>query len=257
MPAKPMLIPLWVKVLYTAFIAVVIPIYLKRYGPTNFLYFCDVAFMTTLIGMWLESSVILSAALVGIFMPQMLWVADFIFELGNFLHLFGADRKIHLTGMTEYMFRPPWFLRFLSFYHFWLPFFLLYLVWCVGYDKRGFLAWVGIAWVVLTVCYAFMPEPSPNKHPVSGELLRDPDMPANINYVYGLTGEEHKQGSMDEDSYFGLYLVTLVVGIYLPTHLLFWWLLPGVRGAAPVEVAAAPPPAPADKDERIKPAAPR
>ena len=46
--AAPPLIPLAVKVLYTAFLAVLVPIYWKDYGPVNFLYFCDVALFFTL-----------------------------------------------------------------------------------------------------------------------------------------------------------------------------------------------------------------
>ena len=38
-------IPIAVKLAYTAFCAVLIPIYLRNYGPTNFLYFCDVALL--------------------------------------------------------------------------------------------------------------------------------------------------------------------------------------------------------------------
>ena len=38
------------KVAYTAFMAVLIPVYWHYYGPTNFLYFCDVALILTLIG---------------------------------------------------------------------------------------------------------------------------------------------------------------------------------------------------------------
>ena len=34
-------IPLWLKLAYTAFMAVLVPVYLRNYGPTNFLYFCD------------------------------------------------------------------------------------------------------------------------------------------------------------------------------------------------------------------------
>jgi hypothetical protein len=159
MPASPRLIPLWLKIAYTAFMAVLIPVYLKNYGATNFLYFCDVAAIMTVIAIWLESSLLLSAALVGIFLPQMLWVIDFFFELtGN-----------RLTGMTSYMFVPPYFLRFLSFFHFWLPFLLAYLVWCVGYDKRGVFLWIGITWVLLTVCYAFLPPASPTLAPPAKE----------------------------------------------------------------------------------------
>src|SRR5262245_63993302 len=94
------MIPLWVKIAYTAFMAVMIPIYLKNYGPTNFLYFCDVAAVMTLVAVWLESPLILSAALVGAFVPQMLWVIDYSFELANWLRNAAPDKQIHLTGMT-------------------------------------------------------------------------------------------------------------------------------------------------------------
>ena len=48
-------IPLWFKLAYSAFCAVLVPTYLMAYGPTNFLYFCDVALLTTLAAVWLES----------------------------------------------------------------------------------------------------------------------------------------------------------------------------------------------------------
>lgn len=219
-------IPLWLKVAYTLFMGVLLPVYLKRYGPTNFLYFCDVAAIITLFAIWMENAVLLSSCLVGIFLPQMLWVADFFFELGTFLGLWNA----HLMGMTDYMFRPPWLLRFLSFFHFWLPFLLLYAVCRVGYDKRGFILWTVGAWILLTVCYVYMPPPTPYHDPVTKAMLRDPDQPANINYVYGMTGEEKAQDFMHADNYFVMYMVLLVAGIYLPTHVLCWWLLP--RAAA-------------------------
>ena len=38
------------KVAYTAFMAVLVPVYWHHYGPTNFLYFCDVALFLTLAG---------------------------------------------------------------------------------------------------------------------------------------------------------------------------------------------------------------
>lgn len=214
-------IPLLIKLLYSAFMAILVPIYLKHYGPTNFLYFCDVAAIVTLIAIWMESPPLLSACLIGILLPQLLWVLDFFFELFCYLGLW----KVHLVGLTEYMFRPPFLLRFLSFFHFWLPFLLLYCVWRVGYDKRGLVIWTVGAWVLVTVCYVYMPAPSPCFDPVTKLQLRDPDMPCNINYVYGLTGEEKAQTSMHPDEYFVMYVVLLVVCIYLPTHLLSCWLL--------------------------------
>ena len=43
----------------------------------------------------------------------------------------------------------PRFARGLSFFHFWLPFFLVYLVWRIGYDRRAFAAWTTLACVLL------------------------------------------------------------------------------------------------------------
>ncbi|MFV0367317.1 MAG: hypothetical protein ACK5KM_02540, partial [Hyphomicrobiaceae bacterium] len=52
---KAQLIPTWLKLAYTAFMAVLIPVYWYHYGPSNFLYFCDVALFVTLVGIWRES----------------------------------------------------------------------------------------------------------------------------------------------------------------------------------------------------------
>ncbi len=48
-------IPLWLKLAYTTFVAVLVPVYWANYGVTNFLYFCDVALFLTLVGIWLGS----------------------------------------------------------------------------------------------------------------------------------------------------------------------------------------------------------
>jgi hypothetical protein len=70
-------IPLATKVAFSAFMAVLVPFYWSTYGPTNFLYFCDVALFLTLAGVWLESALLVSIPAVGIVVPQLLWVADF------------------------------------------------------------------------------------------------------------------------------------------------------------------------------------
>src|SRR3972149_11907802 len=105
-------IPLCIKLLYTGFVAVLVPYYWHTYGPTNFLYFCDVALLMTLVAVWRESAIWASMPTLGILLPQTLWAVDFI---GGF---FGW----HLTGMTDYMFSStiPLFGRGLSLFHFWL-----------------------------------------------------------------------------------------------------------------------------------------
>jgi hypothetical protein len=87
------LIPLWLKLAYTAFMAVLVPVYLRNYGPTKFLYFCDVALIITLIGIWIESPLLVSICAVGILASQTLWVIDFL------SNLIGHP----LTGLTDYM----------------------------------------------------------------------------------------------------------------------------------------------------------
>src|ERR1044072_7743385 len=122
-------LPLAFKLAYTAFMAVLIPVYWYYYGPTNFLYFCDVALILSLIGIWLESPLLISMWAVGILIPQALWVIDFVAGVFGF----------PITGMTAYMFNAnsSLFLRGLSLFHGWLPFMLACLVWKLGYDRRG------------------------------------------------------------------------------------------------------------------------
>src|ERR1700689_4566422 len=67
-----------------------------------------------------------------------------------------------LDATGERQFSPSlFFLRSLSFFHFWLPWLLIYIVWKLGYDRRAFLRWWVLAWALLLVCYFFMPEPPP------------------------------------------------------------------------------------------------
>jgi hypothetical protein len=157
-----------------------------------------------------------SAALVGIFFPQMLWVADF---LGNCV-------GVPLTGFTNYMFdgeHNPLFNRFLSFFHFWLPFLLLYMAFCLGYDRRGVWLWTLVAWAALAISYFFLPPPM-NKEQLLAAGYTELT-PNNVNYVYALGGNE-PQTWMEAPVFFAVMLVAWPVVIYVPSHLLFQRVLP-------------------------------
>lgn len=198
-------IPLWLKIAYTAFMAVLIPVYWTSYGPGNFLYFCDVALILTLAGIWIESPLLISMCAVGILAPQALWVADYT------LNLVG----IPLTGMTDYMFyrSKSLFLRFLSLFHGWLPFLLVYLVARIGYDRRALPAWSAIAVALLGFCYMFMPPPSPA---AAGAVV-------NVNYVYGMS-EITPQTWMHPLAWLATLMIGLPLVMFLPTHFaLRWW----------------------------------
>ncbi len=74
--------------------AVLIPVYWHYYGPTNFLYFCDITLILTLIAIWPENALLVSMGCVGVLVPQAFWVFDFLINLAGY----------SLTGMTDYMF---------------------------------------------------------------------------------------------------------------------------------------------------------
>jgi hypothetical protein len=202
-------VPLLIKVAYTAFLCVLVPFYLNAYGPTNFLYFCDVALFLTLVSLWLEWPLPASMAAVGITVPQMLWVVDFL------AGLCGGE----ITGMTAYMFKSsiPLFARGLSLFHGWLPFLLLYLVWRLGYDRRGLVAWALLAWALMLVCYFLMPAPPPSPD--------NPNLPVNINYVYGLS-DKAPQTWMPPLAWLALMMTALPVLFFLPAHFALRYLAP-------------------------------
>ncbi len=194
-------LPLALKLAYTMFMAVLVPVYWYYYGPTNFLYFCDVALLITLVGVWVESPLMISMCAVGILAPQALWVADFLVNMAG----------VRLTGMTNYMFDADksLFLRGLSLFHGWLPFFLAALVWRLGYDRRGFAAWTVLAWVLVLVCFFFMPPPDPN-----------PGLtPVNINYVWGLDDTAAQAWVSPAIWVLGMLLLMPLL-LFAPTHFL-------------------------------------
>jgi len=199
-------VPVWVKIAYTAFVAVLVPYYLKTYGPTNFLYFCDVALLMTLAAMWLESPLLASMPAVGILVAQTFWCIDFLAGLAG----------VRLLGMTDYMFDQDLslFARGLSFFHFWLPFVIVWLVWKLGYDRRALVGWTVIAWVLQLICYFAMPAPPPP--------AGDANLPVNINYVYGFS-DQAMQTWMPPGAFLAAMMVGLPLLAFVPTHLLLNW----------------------------------
>src|SRR5437588_3918167 len=112
-------VPLWLKTLHTLFLAVLVPVYWRYYGPANFLWFSDIALLVTLPALWLEDCFLASMQAVSVALLELLWLLDFVGRLAT---------GTHLVGISRYMFDSSiaYRLRALSLFHVWLPFLLLW-----------------------------------------------------------------------------------------------------------------------------------
>ncbi|NQV23739.1 MAG: hypothetical protein HQ518_05160 [Rhodopirellula sp.] len=191
-------IPMNVKIVYSAFMAVLIPYYYHAYGPANFLWFCDVALIVTLIGLWTDSKFLVSTQAVAIVFPQFLWVADFFFNMA-----FGQP----MVGLATYMFDSEisLFVRGLSLFHGWLPVLLLWLLWRLGYDRGAWKAQIGICWGVLLTAFLVLPGPT--------------TLAGNVDKVFGWG--ETAQTVMHPLVWLGIVMLAYPLLVYIPSHLVF------------------------------------
>jgi hypothetical protein len=198
-------IPYSVKLLYSAFVAIVVPLYWTTYGPWNFLYFCDVALLVTVGAIWTESPLLVSMQAVAIVVPQRLWVVDLLCRV-----VVGVE----ITGVTSYMLEGsiPLYLRSLSLFHGWLPFFLVWLLWRLGYDRRALAIQSVAAIAILLLSYLFGPAPPPP--------AEDPNRAVNINYVYGLT-DKHPQTLTAPSLWLAALIAINIIVFYIPSHFIF------------------------------------
>ncbi|HXH05075.1 MAG TPA: hypothetical protein VNI83_00635 [Vicinamibacterales bacterium] len=182
-------LPLWVKLAHTAFVAVLVPVYWRRYGPRNFLWLCDTALLASVPALWLEHRRLASMQALAVLVPDVLWTLDFTLGLA-------AGRPV--TRFTRYMFdaRLPQRVRALSLFHVWLPAVLVWIVAVHGYDERA-LVWQLVAGSVSLVVTFVATSPA-----------------ENINYVFGLS-----PGPRRDVRTLALALVLYPVMFYLPAHL--------------------------------------
>ena len=185
-------IPLWIKIVYAAFLAVLAPVYWRWYGPSNFLWFSDVALFATFAALLLESPFLASMQAVSVLVLETIWTVDFLVYLTT---------GVRVVGLSTYMFdsERPLYLRGLSLFHLVLPVLLLWLVARLGYAPRAWLAQTALAWIVLPICY-FFTDPS-----------------ANINWVYGLG--DKPQTSLPSGVHLTLQMILFPLVLYFPTHL--------------------------------------
>lgn len=187
------MIPLWTKLAYTVFVLVTVAVYAVKYPLGNFLWFSDIALLSTAPALWFESSLLASMMLVGILLPEALWNVSFFGQL--------VTGK-RLSGLTDYMFDPdkPLYLKALSLFHVFLPPLLIWMIAQLGYAPKAWIAQTALAWVVLPLSF----------------WLTTPE--ENVNWVYGFGARPQKR--IPPLAYLLLLMIGFLVLIYLPTHLL-------------------------------------
>jgi hypothetical protein len=192
-----MRIPLWLKVGWSVWVLVWMPLYWHQYGLQNFLYFCDLGNLFIAAALWLESPLLFSWQACGLLLFQSLYTIDLIGAV-----LGGR----HIIGGTEYMFDPhlPLFVRLLGLFHIVVPPLLLWAIWRLGYDERGWKYQTLTTWIVVSINYFWRPEFDVNW--VRGPFFREQHFVPGIVYLVA-------------------YLVAVPVVVYWPTHLILrWWV---------------------------------
>jgi hypothetical protein len=191
-----MRIPLWLKLLWTAWVLVWVPVYYREYGVQNFLFFCDLGNLFITVALWRESPLLFSWQATGLLLFQTLYTIDLASVLVSGRHLIGG---------TEYMFdvNVPLWIRLLSLFHVVVPPLLLWVIWRLGYDSRGWKHQTLTAWMVVPINYFWRPQ-------------------FDVNWARGPFF--HEQHAMPGLLYLLLYLITIPAVVYFPTHRFLLWL---------------------------------
>jgi hypothetical protein len=187
-------IPLSLKIGYTLFVCVLVPIYWRQYGPANFLWFSDIALLALIPALWFENALLVSMLAISVVFFKVVWNVDLFVLL-----LTGKS----LIGLSAYMFDSNIRLsiRGLSGFHIVLPLLLLWTLHRLGYDQRAFLWQTIVAVAVLPLSYL-----------VSNRQ-------ENVNWVYGFG--QKQQTILPGPMFVILFMVLFPLAVYLPSHLLF------------------------------------
>ncbi len=191
-----MRLPLWLKVVWTACVIAWIPLYYRQYGPQNFLFFCDLGNFFIAVALWLESPLLFSWQATGLLLFQSLFTIDLATALVSGRHLIGG---------TEFMFdtHVPLAIRLLSLFHVVAPPLLLWAIWRLGYDRRGWKYQTLTTWIVVPINYFWHPESDVNW--ARGPFFHDQQAMPGLLYLLG-------------------YLIVIPAVVYFSTHRFLLWL---------------------------------
>lgn len=186
-------IPLWLKLGYTAFVCLLVPVYWRHYGLGNFLWFSDISLLIALVAIWLESPLLTSIVALAILLLDLAWNLDFFAKL---------IINTSITGLSAYMFRreTSLLIRALSIFHVFFPLLIVWMLYRLGYDSRAFVIQTLLAWLLL---------------PLSYFLTRRSE---NVNWVHGFGNKPHRW--VAPTPHVVLLMILFPLLIYLPTHFL-------------------------------------
>jgi hypothetical protein len=192
-----MRIPLWLKLVWTACVIAWIPLYWRQYGVQNFLFFCDLGNLFITAALWIESPLLFSWQASSLLLFQTLFTIDLASALVSGRHLIGG---------TEFMFdtNVPLPIRLLSLFHVVTPPLLLWAIWRLGYDPRGWKYQTLTAWIVVPINYFWRPECDVNW--ARGPFFHDQRAVPGLIYLLG-------------------YLIIVPAAVYFPTHRFLVWLM--------------------------------
>lgn len=183
----------YIKYFLTIFVLILIPVYVHYYGWQNFLWLSDIGLFLSILGLWLHMPLLMSMAVVGVMLTELVWNVDYFVELFS---------GYNLIDLSDYMFDDgyPMALRAISLFHVFMPIvWVCYLI-RYGYDKRAFWYMTVLYWIVLFATYCCT------------------DSSKNINWVFlpqATSGQWLSQ--------FGWVMVLFIsfpLFIFLPTHYL-------------------------------------
>ena len=188
-----MMLSAWIKITYTIFVCVLVPVYWVERGPANFLWLSDVALLAMVPALWMENRFLSSMMAVGVLLPELAWNLDFFLRLIAGFDVFGLNA-------TGYMFESRYtpLFKFCSLFHIILPGLLLWVIYRLGYDTRAVYAQAVLVWVLLAVCY----------------LATDPER--NINWVYGIGNPP--QSWVSGNVYIVLLMLAYPLLVLIPGH---------------------------------------
>ncbi len=187
--------PLWLKLSYTLFVVIFIPVYWVLLGPKNFLWFSDVALFLTVYSLWRKCPLTNSMMFLAVVLLESIWIVDVSYQF-----IMGET----LIGLAAYMFDPneKTIIKTLSgIFHFGMPATIIYLTKLWGYDRRALLRQSLLAILILLLTHWAKPA-------------------ENINWVRGLFGKEGFTLGLEQPYYLLALLVLYPLLIYMPVHFL-------------------------------------